>query len=188
MLPEAIEAMTAQLARSATPRRCTPPAAAAGRSSRSPARRSPQALGARPSEVIFTSGGTESDNLAVKGIFWARRDADRPATRILVSAVEHHAVLDSRPVPGRRTRAPRSSGSRSTPSAVSTPSRSRAPSRPSPAGRARQRDVGQQRGRHRAAGRRDRRRGARARRAGAHRRRPGRRPGRGRLRRAAGST
>lgn len=52
-------------------------------------------LGARPSEVIFTSGGTESDNLAVKGIYWARRDADPKRTRILVSAVEHHAVLDA---------------------------------------------------------------------------------------------
>ncbi|WP_067711068.1 cysteine desulfurase family protein [Nocardia yamanashiensis] len=52
-------------------------------------------LGARPSEVIFTSGGTESDNLAVKGIFWARRDADPKRNRILVSAVEHHAVLDT---------------------------------------------------------------------------------------------
>ncbi|GAB6940566.1 cysteine desulfurase family protein [Isoptericola variabilis] len=51
-------------------------------------------LGARPSEVIFTAGGTESDNLAVKGIFWGRRRTDPRRTRVLVSAVEHHAVLD----------------------------------------------------------------------------------------------
>ncbi|MPY85313.1 MAG: aminotransferase class V-fold PLP-dependent enzyme [Actinophytocola sp.] len=53
------------------------------------------ALGARPSEVLFTGGGTESDNIAVKGIYWARRDADPARTRVLVSSVEHHAVLDS---------------------------------------------------------------------------------------------
>src|SRR5918998_6126428 len=53
------------------------------------------ALGARPSEVIFTGGGTESDNLAVKGIFWARRAADVRRTRVVSSAVEHHAVLDA---------------------------------------------------------------------------------------------
>jgi cysteine desulfurase len=53
------------------------------------------ALGARPSEVILTTGGTESDNLAVKGIFWARRAADPKRRRILASSVEHHAVLDS---------------------------------------------------------------------------------------------
>ncbi|GAB3848692.1 cysteine desulfurase family protein [Micromonospora andamanensis] len=53
------------------------------------------ALGARPSEVIFTGGGTESDNLAVKGIFWARRDADAGRRRVISSAVEHHAVLDA---------------------------------------------------------------------------------------------
>jgi cysteine desulfurase len=54
------------------------------------------ALGARPSEVIFTGGGTESDNLAVKGIYWARRDAaEGRRLRVIASAVEHHAVLDS---------------------------------------------------------------------------------------------
>ncbi|WP_032372651.1 cysteine desulfurase family protein [Rhodococcoides fascians] len=52
-------------------------------------------LGARPSEVIFTSGGTESDNLAVKGIFSARRDSNAALTRIIASSVEHHAVLDA---------------------------------------------------------------------------------------------
>jgi cysteine desulfurase len=52
------------------------------------------ALGARPSEVIFTAGGTEADNLAIKGMFWGRRRGDTRRTRVLVSAVEHHAVLD----------------------------------------------------------------------------------------------
>lgn len=52
-------------------------------------------LGARPSEVIFTAGGTESDNLAVKGIYWARRDAEPRHRRIITTEVEHHAVLDA---------------------------------------------------------------------------------------------
>lgn len=52
-------------------------------------------LGARPSEVIFTAGGTESDNLAVKGIYWARRDSDPRRRRIITTPVEHHAVLDA---------------------------------------------------------------------------------------------
>ncbi len=53
------------------------------------------AAGAHPTEVIFTSGGTEADNLAVKGLFWSRRDAEPKRTRILVSSVEHAAVQDT---------------------------------------------------------------------------------------------
>lgn len=53
-----------------------------------------RALGCRPGEVVFTSGGTESDNLAVKGLYWARRAEDPRRVRILTSAIEHHAVLD----------------------------------------------------------------------------------------------
>lgn len=51
-------------------------------------------LGARPSEVLFTAGGTESDNLAVKGIFRARRAAAPHRRRIIAGTAEHHAVLD----------------------------------------------------------------------------------------------
>lgn len=53
------------------------------------------ALGCRPGEVVLTAGGTESDNLALKGLFWSRRAADPRRVRVLVSAVEHHAVLDT---------------------------------------------------------------------------------------------
>ena len=54
-----------------------------------------EAYGARPSEVVFTGGGTEADNLAVKGLYWARRAAEPARRRVLASATEHHAVLDS---------------------------------------------------------------------------------------------
>ncbi|WP_432547480.1 cysteine desulfurase family protein [Kineococcus sp. SYSU DK004] len=52
------------------------------------------ALGARAGELVWTSGGTEADNLAVKGLWWARRAEDPRRRRVLVSAAEHHAVLD----------------------------------------------------------------------------------------------
>lgn len=51
-------------------------------------------LGTRPSAIIFTSGGTESDNLAVKGLFWQRETRLQTPARVLASSIEHHAVLD----------------------------------------------------------------------------------------------
>jgi cysteine desulfurase len=57
-------------------------------------RRIAQAVGSEPGEVVFTSGGTEADNLAVLGAALAARAEDRPF-RVAVSAVEHKAVLDA---------------------------------------------------------------------------------------------
>lgn len=54
-----------------------------------------KALGCRTGEVVFTSGGTEADNLAVKGIALARRAADPHLDRVAISAVEHPAVEES---------------------------------------------------------------------------------------------
>src|SRR5690606_24714865 len=45
-----------------------------------------QALGAHPTEVIWTSGGTEADNIALKGLYWARHSADPRRTRIVTTA------------------------------------------------------------------------------------------------------
>nr|WP_274542937.1 cysteine desulfurase family protein [Kocuria sp. 36] len=54
-----------------------------------------RAVGADPAEVIFTSGGTEADNLAVKGMFWRRQENHPARDRIILSPVEHHAVKDA---------------------------------------------------------------------------------------------
>src|SRR5688572_23925178 len=51
-------------------------------------------VGAKSSEIIFTSGGTEGDNAAVRGLALARRAATG-ANRIITSPVEHHAVLNT---------------------------------------------------------------------------------------------
>jgi len=46
------------------------------------------------SEVLFTSGGTESDNLAIKGIYWQREAEDSKRNIIVTAGTEHHGVLD----------------------------------------------------------------------------------------------
>ena len=93
MRPEAIAAMADELGHLGNPSSLH----AAGRRARRVVEESREQLaevfGARPSEVIFTSGGTEADNLAVKGLYWARQDEVR--RRVLTTSVEHHAILDS---------------------------------------------------------------------------------------------
>jgi len=93
MVPEAVEAMTRELTRvgnASSPH-------ASGRSARRVVEESREAIaaqvGASPAELIFTSGGTESDNLAIKGAFWSGAEVAR--RRMVTSTLEHHAVLDS---------------------------------------------------------------------------------------------
>jgi cysteine desulfurase len=95
MRPEALAAFTAAHAVAGNPSSLH----AAGRRARRIVEESRESLaarlGCRPSELVFTGGGTESDNLAVKGLYWARRAAEPRRRRVLISAVEHHAVLDA---------------------------------------------------------------------------------------------
>ncbi len=95
MRADAVAAMSAQLVRTGNPSSLH----ASGRQARRVVEESREtiahAVGCRPGELVFTSGGTESDNLAVQGIYRARRAADPRRTRILTTAVEHHAVLDT---------------------------------------------------------------------------------------------
>jgi cysteine desulfurase len=98
MRPEAIAAMAEELGHLGNPSSLH----AAGRRARRVVEESREQLaevfGARPSEVVFTSGGTEADNLAVKGLYWARQGGGPPGDmrrRVLTTSVEHHAILDS---------------------------------------------------------------------------------------------
>lgn len=94
MLPVAVEAMTRQLGGVGNASSLHASGRGARRVVEESRERIAGMIGARPGDVVFTSGGTESDNLALKGIFWARRAEDPRRARILATAIEHHAVLD----------------------------------------------------------------------------------------------
>ena len=93
MVPAAVDAMTAELTRSGNASSLH----ASGRAARRVVEESRELIagcvGARPAEVIFTSGATEADNLALKGAFWATAASGRRS--VVSSAVEHPAVLES---------------------------------------------------------------------------------------------
>jgi cysteine desulfurase len=93
MVPEAVEAMTRELTRVGNASSLH----TSGRAARRVVEESREAIaaqvGASPTELIFTSGGTESDNLAIKGTFWSGAEVGR--RRVVTSMLEHHAVLDS---------------------------------------------------------------------------------------------
>jgi cysteine desulfurase len=100
MLPEALAAMTEELGQLGNPSSLHNAGRRARRVVEESREQIAEVFGARPSEVIFTSGGTEADNLAVKGLYWARRAAGASRSgslprRVLATAIEHHAVLDS---------------------------------------------------------------------------------------------
>jgi cysteine desulfurase len=95
MLDEAVQAYVAAAREVGNPSSLHAAGRAARRLVEESRERIAAVVGARPSEVVFTSGGTEADNLAVKGVFWARRALDPARTRIVASSVEHHAVLDA---------------------------------------------------------------------------------------------
>ncbi len=153
MLPEALAAMTAELARAGNASSLHARGRRARRVVEEARERLAAAVGAGPSEVVFTAGGTEADNLAVKGLYWARRTEDPRRRRLLASAVEHHAVLD--PVEWLAAHEgaevewlPVDALGRLDLAAAARRDRARPGER-----RPGHRDVGQQRGRHRAADR-----------------------------------
>lgn len=95
MVPEAIEAMARVMATVGNASSLHTSGRGARRLVEESRESIAEVLDARPSEVVFTSGGTEADNLAVVGTYRARRRADPRRRRLIVGTTEHHAVLDA---------------------------------------------------------------------------------------------
>ena len=176
MVPEAVEAMTRELTRVGNASSLH----ASGRSARRVVEESREAIaaqvGASPAELIFTSGGTESDNLAIKGAFWSGAEVGSPSGGHLDDRTPRRAGFRrlARSVGGGRGELRSGRLCWPTGSIRSRRARRRA-------NRAGLGDVGQQRGRHPAAGTRDRRGRRPPGRDLTQRRGPGRRSHRGRL-------
>ncbi|WP_017570926.1 cysteine desulfurase family protein [Nocardiopsis halotolerans] len=92
--PEVVADVTAELGALGNPSSLHGHGRAARRTVEEARERLAVALGSTPHEVVFTGGGTEANNIAIKGLYWARNAADARRSRILTSAVEHHAALD----------------------------------------------------------------------------------------------
>ena len=94
MVPEAIEAMAEQLAVTGNASSLHSSGRAARRTVEEARELIAERFGARPSEVVFCSGGTEANNLAIKGMYWSRLAQHPERHRIVFSSIEHHALLD----------------------------------------------------------------------------------------------
>jgi cysteine desulfurase len=94
MVPEAIAVLAEQLARTGNASSLHASGRGARRTVEEARELIAERLGARPSEVVFCSGGTEANNLAIKGLYWSRRAQDPARHRVVFSAIEHHALLD----------------------------------------------------------------------------------------------
>ena len=95
MLPEAIDAYTTALATVGNPSSIHSDGQNAKRVLEEARESVAASLGCDPIEVVFTSGGTESVNLAIKGLWWARQERAARGLRILVPGGEHHATVDT---------------------------------------------------------------------------------------------
>ena len=124
MLPAALEVMTTHLRDVGNPSSLHASGRAARRVVEESRETIAQAINCRPGEVVFTSGGTESDNLALKGLFWSRRDADPARVRILAS-------VDRAPRRPRRPALARAGGARRRRAPAGRPSRPPRPRLPS---------------------------------------------------------
>jgi len=94
MFPEAVAAMTELLAEPGNPSSLHASGRRARRLVEESREKVARALGSRSMEVVFTAGGTEANNIAVKGIAWDQRKKEPQRNRIVAGSNEHHAILD----------------------------------------------------------------------------------------------